>query len=620
MSVNLVNPPYVTFKDVDGDPLESGYIYIGNPGLNAEASPKTAYFDEAKTIVATQPIRTIGGFPVYLGSPAKVFVEGDYSIVVKDKRQQLVQSALNSAFDDENIRLTFENVAAMQAASLDIGDFVETLGYSSPGDGGQGSYEIVANGSGTNDGGSYIFLAGSGHMAKLLHNGTIHAEQFGALDGLEVSGQIQAAWDALVTWKDAQSDPENSVIKLLHSSDCTLQNQITFRRASDNTRVLGANIDFSRSALTAVSGGDLSDTNAMFLVRLRGHQRWGFLDGGKFAACYDFFGMSGSRSYNPEALHFKGFGIKVRGASGTFNMYNPKWREYDQEDSEFNTDANFTATGFAAEDGDFMVFSANGLFCGKVLELAAEAVQVHFVNAHLVNGNPNAGGTGSARVNPTLIEDLSTRENHFDNCYFDNGIIYDYGGTMNITSGHAVVNSRVSITGGPMMRILPVSVGQALPDELRINNVGGNMSVGFVDDAPNTWTGDWSSLASEYTNMAQEDRQVSYIQTQYNLYPDNIANIEYNYKPDGVFLKTWNLGADQIRETFDPANADYHLSDGSNVFFEVSSSARLLYGTGTPEGNVAAPVGSLFRRTDGGAGTTLYVKESGTGNTGWVGK
>jgi hypothetical protein len=43
-------------------------------------------------------------------------------------------------------------------------------------------------------------------------------------------------------------------------------------------------------------------------------------------------------------------------------------------------------------------------------------------------------------------------------------------------------------------------------------------------------------------------------------------------------------------------------------------------GTGTPEGSVAAAVGSLYTRTDGGAGTTLYVKESGAGNTGWVAK
>lgn len=46
----------------------------------------------------------------------------------------------------------------------------------------------------------------------------------------------------------------------------------------------------------------------------------------------------------------------------------------------------------------------------------------------------------------------------------------------------------------------------------------------------------------------------------------------------------------------------------------------ILSGTGTPEAAVTAPVGSLFLRTDGGASTTLYVKESGAGNTGWVGK
>jgi hypothetical protein len=43
-------------------------------------------------------------------------------------------------------------------------------------------------------------------------------------------------------------------------------------------------------------------------------------------------------------------------------------------------------------------------------------------------------------------------------------------------------------------------------------------------------------------------------------------------------------------------------------------------GSGTPEGSVTASVGSLYTRTDGGASTTLYVKESGTGNTGWVAK
>ena len=43
-------------------------------------------------------------------------------------------------------------------------------------------------------------------------------------------------------------------------------------------------------------------------------------------------------------------------------------------------------------------------------------------------------------------------------------------------------------------------------------------------------------------------------------------------------------------------------------------------GSNSPEGVVTAPIGSTYRRTNGGAGTTFYVKESGTGNTGWVAK
>jgi len=43
-------------------------------------------------------------------------------------------------------------------------------------------------------------------------------------------------------------------------------------------------------------------------------------------------------------------------------------------------------------------------------------------------------------------------------------------------------------------------------------------------------------------------------------------------------------------------------------------------GSGSPEGVIAAVVGSIWMRRDGGAGTSMYVKESGTGNTGWVAK
>lgn len=43
-----------------------------------------------------------------------------------------------------------------------------------------------------------------------------------------------------------------------------------------------------------------------------------------------------------------------------------------------------------------------------------------------------------------------------------------------------------------------------------------------------------------------------------------------------------------------------------------------LSNSGSPEGAVIAPIGSTYRRNDGGAGSSLYIKESGSGNTGWV--
>ncbi len=48
--------------------------------------------------------------------------------------------------------------------------------------------------------------------------------------------------------------------------------------------------------------------------------------------------------------------------------------------------------------------------------------------------------------------------------------------------------------------------------------------------------------------------------------------------------------------------------------------AIVLSGTGSPEGVIAANIGSMYTRDDGSTGTTLYIKEAGSGNTGWVAK
>jgi hypothetical protein len=73
--------PFEVFLDLSGNPLSNGKIFVGVAGADPESSPIAVYFDEALTIPATQPIRTVSGYPASGGTPADLFVaESAFSI------------------------------------------------------------------------------------------------------------------------------------------------------------------------------------------------------------------------------------------------------------------------------------------------------------------------------------------------------------------------------------------------------------------------------------------------------------------------------------------------------------------------------------------------------------
>jgi len=98
MAVNSIIPPYPSFFEVDGTPLENGYIYVGMPGFEAKSTPKPAYFDFDMTISAGPYVRTNAGFPVYNGAAAMIYVDGDFSITVEDRNGVTLYTALNRTF------------------------------------------------------------------------------------------------------------------------------------------------------------------------------------------------------------------------------------------------------------------------------------------------------------------------------------------------------------------------------------------------------------------------------------------------------------------------------------------------------------------------------------------
>ena len=90
----LARNPFEVYNDIDGTPLEAGYLYFGEYGQNPVTNPVNVYWDSGFTNIASQPIRTINGFADRNGSPAKIYVPGNYSILIRDRKQQTIMSSL----------------------------------------------------------------------------------------------------------------------------------------------------------------------------------------------------------------------------------------------------------------------------------------------------------------------------------------------------------------------------------------------------------------------------------------------------------------------------------------------------------------------------------------------
>lgn len=151
MSAVSVNPSFPIFTDIDGQPLEDGNIFIGTAGLNPIANPISAYWDAALTQVATQPVRTRGGYPINNGVLGMLYVNSDYSLTVQNKNGSTVSSSLVAtskygnliSFSDITGTLGSDRVTFLQAgtgatsrtAQAKLRDVVSVKDFGAVGDG-----------------------------------------------------------------------------------------------------------------------------------------------------------------------------------------------------------------------------------------------------------------------------------------------------------------------------------------------------------------------------------------------------------------------------------------------------------------------------------------------------
>jgi hypothetical protein len=91
MSALSIQVPFPVFQGRDGQPLENGYVWIGEPNLNPQTNPVVAYYDAALTIPAAQPLRTLNGYISRAGTPAQIYIDGvNFSILVQDSKGSMV--------------------------------------------------------------------------------------------------------------------------------------------------------------------------------------------------------------------------------------------------------------------------------------------------------------------------------------------------------------------------------------------------------------------------------------------------------------------------------------------------------------------------------------------------
>lgn len=202
MSVESIPSPFNLFSGTDGKALENGFVFVGEENKDPETNEITVYWDSALTQPAVQPIRTTNGYLFRGGSAARIYAGTAYSITVKDKQSKIVFTSLSdNVFTDSSVT-PFLTVALMVAdRGLVVGQSVLTGDYFA-GTGGGNRYEIVAAGTGTADGFSFIDVTGPDTPVQaraLFFNEIRNVRQAGAIGSGTETTEFQAAIDSFAS-------------------------------------------------------------------------------------------------------------------------------------------------------------------------------------------------------------------------------------------------------------------------------------------------------------------------------------------------------------------------------------------------------------------------------------
>lgn len=176
-------------------------------------------------------------------------------------------------------------------------------------------------------------------------------------------------------------------------------------------------------------------------------------------------------------------------------------------------------------------------------------------------------------------------------------------------SGYGAVGAAVpvTITGNGTGATATAYASVPIPEERRMR-VRCNVAVKFYRSGSNPVQENWT--ATDITVAANAD--VEWIGT-FNTW-------RAAFFSSGDYLLPDSTGGASLRSS---NNADVQLHAGGAGHLRIVSDAEAtgtmeLIGRNSPQGVVTAPPGSTFRNLNGGVGSSFYVKQTGTGTSGWA--
>ena len=605
MSALSISAPFPIFTDIDGQPLEDGYVFIGTANLNPITNPITVYWDAALTLTAVQPIRTLGGYPMNSGTPARLYVNSDYSIQVQNKNGSLIYSApaAGDRFSDvvvngiDSSEVTFIQAgsgAVTRTAQAKMRDTVSVKDFGAVGDG-------VAD--------DTVAIQAAANYAA-----SIGASLIGPAGTYKVTSTISLVCDGDMSCMtlSANGGSVSPVVRFGTTTGGPTESKImSLPEVVNNARASGV--------WGAGVGIELANCNqCMFTVPSVTQFEIGLTCGG----------YTNGFAHNTVTLGYV-YSNKVQlrlrpaGSGGWCNQ-----NTFINGRLGFNT-SDFTTSGYV---GTRMILLDKGAtssggpntntFIGTSVESDLVDYMVEFNESTAYNVFLNGRYEGAT---PKVLFATNTvagnTENLFIGGYAVTNIAFTFSGTGTSTLNNVIGSRRNSIRGSGVIFNLSNDTTSGIAGPHLQGFESGTQVINKTDSAT-----DWAyrlfaqGLSGKRSTDVHPRIELDYVNGRIYLGAGTGALTEYVGLLGSALATTRTLvpTTDNSRANGD---ASFRWSDTFSTNFRPGAGGPIwTSGAGTPEGVVTGVVGSLFTRTDGGAGTTLYIKETGSGNTGWVAK